>query len=116
MSRLTLRSRSEGAESASEIRIEGGRVSPLRPAAANRGTSVEVRDLFFATPARLKFMKGERAETTAITEVVKRIAIAFPSVRFTLSGRTGTTLDLPATGGSGRRFAPPGAGDRRGIP
>ena len=72
------------------------RLSPVRPAAANRGTLVEVRDLFFATPARLKFMKGERAEGSAIGDVVKRIAIAFPAVRFTLSGADRTTLDLPA--------------------
>ena len=96
VSRLTIRSRTADAGSAFEIAITGGETSPLRPAAANRGTSVEVRDLFFATPARLKFMKGERAETTAIGDVVKRIAIAFPSVRFTLSGADRVTLDLPA--------------------
>ena len=97
VSRLTIRSRTAQADSATEISIEGGNVSPVRPAAANRGTSVEVRDLFFATPARLKFMKGERAEATAIGDVVKRIAIAFPRVRFTLSGPDRTTLELPAS-------------------
>ena len=96
VSRLTIRSRTAGSDSATEISIEGGEVSPARPAAANRGTLVEVRDLFYATPARLKFMKGERAETTAIGDVVKRIAIAFPAVRFTLSGSDRTTLDLAA--------------------
>ncbi|MEP9397394.1 DNA mismatch repair endonuclease MutL [Mesorhizobium sp. KR2-14] len=97
VSRLTIRSRTEKADAAAEISIEGGNVSSVRPAAANRGTSVEVRDLFFATPARLKFMKGERAEATAIGDVVKRIAIAFPAVRFTLSGPDRTTLELPAS-------------------
>lgn len=97
VSRLAIRSRTPGADAAAEIAIDGGRVSAVKPAAANRGTSVEVRDLFFATPARLKFMKGERAETSAITDVVKRIAIAFPAVRFTLSGTDRSTLDLPAT-------------------
>lgn len=97
VSRLTIRSRTAKADAAAEISIEGGNVSSVRPAAANRGTSVEVRDLFFATPARLKFMKGERAEATAISDVIKRIAIAFPSVRFTLSGPDRTTLELPAT-------------------
>jgi DNA mismatch repair protein MutL len=109
VSRLNIRSRTAGADSAAEIAVEGGHVSAVRPAAANRGTAVEVRDLFFATPARLKFMKGERAETSAITDVVKRIAIAFPSVRFTLSGTDRSTLDLPATDdsaeGSLRRIA-----------
>jgi DNA mismatch repair protein MutL len=96
VSRLIVRSRTATADSGAEIRVEGGRVSPVRPAGANRGTLVEVRDLFFATPARLKFMKGERAEATAAADVVKRIAVAFPAVRFTLSGTDRSTLDLPA--------------------
>ena len=100
VSRLTVRSRTAEAASGAEIRVEGGRTSAVRPAGANRGTLVEVRDLFFATPARLKFMKGERAESTAIADLVKRIAIAFPFVRFTLSGMDRSTLDLPATEGS----------------
>jgi DNA mismatch repair protein MutL len=109
VSRLTIRSRTVSGDSAAEIGIEGGRVLPLKPAAANRGTTVEVRDLFFATPARLKFMKGERAESSATSDVVKRIAIAFPAVRFTLAGSDRSTLDLPATedtaAGSLRRIA-----------
>ncbi|MCX7304601.1 MAG: DNA mismatch repair endonuclease MutL [Hyphomicrobiales bacterium] len=109
VSRLSIRSRTASADAAAEIAVDGGRVSAVRPAAANRGTSVEVRDLFFATPARLKFMKGERAESSAITDVIKRIAIAFPTVRFTVSGTDRSTLDLPATDdtaeGSLRRIA-----------
>lgn len=98
VARLTLRSRPADAAHANEISLAGGVPSPLKPAAANKGTTVEVRDLFFATPARLKFLKSDRAETAAITEVVRRIAIAFPSVRFTLSGPDRSTLDLVATG------------------
>ncbi|MGX5831242.1 DNA mismatch repair endonuclease MutL [Mesorhizobium sp. 43Arga] len=109
VSRLSIRSRTALGDSAAEIGIEGGRVLPVRPAAANRGTTVEVRDLFFATPARLKFMKGERAESSATSDVVKRIAIAFPAVRFTLAGSDRSTLELPATDdspeGSLRRVA-----------
>lgn len=97
VARLSIRSRTAQGDSAAEISIEGGRVAPVRPAAANRGTTVEVRDLFFATPARLKFMKGERAESSATSDVIKRIAIAFPSVRFTLAGSDRSTLELPAT-------------------
>ncbi|AZO57732.1 MULTISPECIES: DNA mismatch repair endonuclease MutL [unclassified Mesorhizobium] len=97
VSRLSIRSRTASGDGAAEIGIEGGRILPVKPAAANRGTTVEVRDLFFATPARLKFMKGERAESSAISDIVKRIAIAFPSVRFTLAGSDRTTLELPAT-------------------
>ncbi|RWA60143.1 MULTISPECIES: DNA mismatch repair endonuclease MutL [unclassified Mesorhizobium] len=98
VARLSIRSRTAAGDSAAEIGIEGGRVSAVKPAAANRGTTVEVRDLFFATPARLKFMKGERAESSATSDVVKRIAIAFPGVRFTLAGPDRSTLELPATG------------------
>ncbi|MFC3322568.1 DNA mismatch repair endonuclease MutL [Mesorhizobium cantuariense] len=109
VSRLSIRSRTAAGDSAAEIGIEGGRVLPVRPAAANRGTTVEVRDLFFATPARLKFMKGERAESSATSDVIKRIAIAFPTVRFTLAGSDRSTLELPATddsaAGSLRRIA-----------
>jgi DNA mismatch repair protein MutL len=78
--------------------VTGGKVEPVRPAAANRGTVVEVRDLFFATPARLKFLKSEKAEASAISDVVRRMAIAFPHVRFVLSGSDRTTLEFPATG------------------
>ena len=101
VARLSLRSRQEGADSAAQISVEGGRVSAVKPVAANRGTTVEVRDLFFATPARLKFMKSERAETAAITEVVKRMALAFPQVRFTLTGADRNTLELPAVPADG---------------
>ena len=98
VARLTIRSRPKDTPHANEISLAGGIPAELRPAAANHGTTVEVRDLFFATPARLKFLKSDRAETAAITETVRRIAIAFPSVRFTLSGPDRSTLDLPATG------------------
>jgi len=96
VAKLAIRSRPAVADHGAEIVVEGGKVGQVRPAPSNRGTLVEVRDLFFATPARLKFMKGERAEASAIGDIVKRMAIAFPAVRFTLSGPDRTTLDLPA--------------------
>jgi len=98
VARLTIRSRPKDMPHANEVSLAGGVPAPLRPAAANQGTTVEVRDLFFATPARLKFLKSDRAETAAITEIVRRIAIAFPAVRITVSGPDRSTLDLPATG------------------
>nr|WP_111301545.1 DNA mismatch repair endonuclease MutL [Paracoccus saliphilus] len=82
--RLTITSRVQGGDGAM-IAIAGGRVTPPRPAAANRGTIVELRDLFFATPARLKFLRTERAETQAVAEVVRRLAMAEPYVGFCLS-------------------------------
>ena len=98
VAKLSIASRRAGAAGGAEISVAGGKVLHLRPAAANPGTIVEVRDLFFATPARLKFLKTEKAEAAAITEVVKRMAIAFPRVRFVLSGTDRSTLEFPATG------------------
>ncbi len=98
VAKLTITSRPAGADSGAEIAVFGGKVGDVRPAAANPGTTVEVRDLFFATPARLKFMKTEKAEAGAITEIVKRMAIAFPAIRFVLSGTDRSTLEFPGTG------------------
>ncbi|HWJ75329.1 MAG TPA: DNA mismatch repair endonuclease MutL [Kaistia sp.] len=101
VARLSISSRHAGEPHGWEVAVSGGVVEPLRPAAIAKGTRVEVRDLFFATPARLKFMKGERAEASAITDVVKRLAMAHPEIRFNLSGSDRTALDLPATGDGG---------------
>ncbi|MBZ9934750.1 DNA mismatch repair endonuclease MutL [Mesorhizobium sp. BR1-1-16] len=101
VARLSISSRHAGEPHGWEVAVSGGIVEPLRPAAIAKGTRVEVRDLFFATPARLKFMKGERAEASAITDVVKRLAMAHPEIRFNLSGSDRTALDLPSTGDGG---------------
>lgn len=82
--RLTITSRVRGADGA-VIAVAGGKAGAPRPAAANPGTVVELRDLFFATPARLKFMRSERAETQAVTETIRRLAMAEPYVGFTLT-------------------------------
>ncbi|ADZ71859.1 DNA mismatch repair protein mutL [Polymorphum gilvum SL003B-26A1] len=84
--RLSIVTRHVDEPHAWRIAVEGGRETPLGPAARHRGTQVEVRDLFFATPARLKFLKSDRAEAAAITEVVRRIALAYPHIGFSLSG------------------------------
>ena len=102
VARLSIRSRTAHQENGAEIRVEGGRVTGPRPAAFNCGTLVEVRDLFFATPARLKFMKSERAETAAITDVVKRIAIAFPEVHFLLTGSDRQIVEFTTAGQEGK--------------
>jgi DNA mismatch repair protein MutL len=98
VAKLSLTSRLAGMADGAEIQVTGGAVSGPRPRAANPGTIVEVRDLFFATPARLKFLKSVRAEAGAITEVVRRMAIAFPHIRFTLSGTDRSMLEFAATG------------------
>ncbi|MEO0343931.1 MAG: DNA mismatch repair endonuclease MutL [Pseudomonadota bacterium] len=86
--RLTIMSRADRASEAFEISVEGGAQNKVKPAALSKGTVVVLRDLFFATPARLKFMRTDRAETQAISDVVKRLALAEPGVSFTLSDRT----------------------------
>ncbi|MBM2574806.1 DNA mismatch repair endonuclease MutL [Jannaschia sp. Os4] len=96
--RLTLTSRVEGAEAA-QLRVEGGAAHPVRPAALSGGTVVELRDLFFATPARLKFLKSRRAETQAVVDVLRRLALASPRVAITLRDGDRDLLRAdPATG------------------
>jgi DNA mismatch repair protein MutL len=85
--RLTIISRAEG--EAAQLTCEASRLSPVRPAALTRGTVVELRDLFFATPARLKFLRSDRAELQAVTECIRRLAMAEPQVGFTLRDITG---------------------------
>lgn len=87
--RLTVQSRAGAGGAASEITVAGGTTAPLKPCALNGGTVVTLRDLFFATPARLKFLRSDRAETMAISDTVKRLAMAEPSVGFTLRDVTG---------------------------
>ena len=82
--RLVLTSRAAGHDGAS-LAVSGGRVGAVRPAAAAQGTVVELRDLFYATPARLKFLRSDRAEAQAIGEVMRRLAMAEPHVGFTLT-------------------------------
>jgi DNA mismatch repair protein MutL len=78
-----------------EIEVNGGLRSGPRPGVINRGTRVEVADLFYATPARLKFMKSERSENMAINDVVKRLAMAHPAIAFSLTVGERVSLRLP---------------------
>jgi DNA mismatch repair protein MutL len=111
VSRMTVTSRQGGAEAAWVLEVEGGEVRPVRPAAGPPGTRVEVRDLFYKVPARLKFLKGERAETEAVAEIVRRLALARPDVCFGLvvDGRqlfrSEGCSDLLGDGGPGSRLA-----------
>ncbi|MEZ6022671.1 MAG: DNA mismatch repair endonuclease MutL [Hyphomonadaceae bacterium] len=100
VARLSITSRAKDAAEAWVIEVEGGALHPPKPAAwaapSAHGTRVEVRDLFFATPARLKFMKSERAEMMAVSEVVKRLAMARPDVAFSLEHEGRVSLRLVA--------------------
>lgn len=104
VSHLKITSRQNGAESAHQIDVNGGKTSPVTPAALSSGTIVDVRDLFFSVPARLKFLGTDRAETTAITDIVKRIALAHPEIRFTLSGTDRSTTEYRAEDGDEAHF------------
>jgi len=99
VSRMEITSRRTMDDSAWMIRIEGGKLAAPVPAAQAKGTRVEVRDLFFATPARLKFLKSPRTEQNHVTEAIKRLAMAHPGIGFTLSDGSRKIFDLiPATG------------------
>ncbi len=100
VARLAISTRQAGTPHGWSINIEGGVKSGLKPAAITEGTRVEVRDLFYATPARLKFLKSDRAEAEAVRDAVRRLAMARPDVAFSLAGEERTPAAWPA--------APPG--------
>jgi DNA mismatch repair protein MutL len=93
---LEIATRSAAAPHGSRIRVEAGRKRPVAPAAHPQGTRVEIRDLFAATPARLKFLKSDRAEAQATADVVKRLAMAHPHVRFAFAGDGAGHFEWPA--------------------
>jgi DNA mismatch repair protein MutL len=101
--RMTISSRRADGEGVA-ISVDGGRVSEVKPVALAGGTRVEVRDLFFATPARLKFLKSERAETAAVGDVVKRLALAHPEIRFAFNADDRNAVDFAAAGGDDGRL------------
>jgi DNA mismatch repair protein MutL len=109
VARLAITTRAKDAETGSAILVEAGVKGPVRPAPAQPGTRIEVTDLFAATPARLKFLKSDRAEAQAVAEIVRRLAIANPHIRFTLAGEhlTPVTFAPEAKGEHGflRRLA-----------
>ncbi len=106
VSRLRLVSRPAGAENAWAIAVEAGRKSPPEPAAAPPGTRVEVRDLFFATPARLKFLKTARTERELAVDMVRRLAMAYPRIAFEVAAEEQRVLlRLPAAADRRSRLA-----------
>jgi DNA mismatch repair protein MutL len=109
ISRLTMTSRVAGSDSAWAIAFEGGIGGESKPAARTMGSEVVVRELFFATPARLKFLKAPRTEAHAVLEMVDRLALAYPEVAFSLSddGRKVRLFEPTADlmGGSEERLA-----------
>ena len=102
VARLRIASRPMDQDSGMEIRVENGGPARLCPLPMNRGTIVEVSNLFENVPARRKFLKSVRAETAAITDVVRRLAMASPHVHFVLEGADRSTINWPAQAGSER--------------
>jgi DNA mismatch repair protein MutL len=94
--KLSIASRHAGEPHAWSIEVHGGQKSELKPAALSEGTRVEVKDLFYATPARLKFLKQDRTEAEAVRDVVRRLAMSRPDVAFTLVGEERAPLTWPA--------------------
>ncbi len=103
VARVRLRSRSEGDAHGGEIDDDGGIQSAPRPAARDRGTDVEVRDLFFNTPARRRFLRRDATEAARASEVVLRHAIAHPEIGFRLTSEGRRVLDAPAVADAGDR-------------
>jgi DNA mismatch repair protein MutL len=103
ISRLSILSRTAGKEGAGIIEGEGGAISEPRPAAAPRGTTVTVRNLFFNTPARRKFLKTEQTETIRICEIVENIALAHPATGFALTIDGRARFDLSTERSARRR-------------
>ena len=100
VSRMTIASRPRGAESGWAIAVDGGDKRIIGPVARGPGTRIEVRELFYATPARLKFLKTPRTETQAVRDAVERLALARPDLSFVLAEEDRTLLALTAQTGS----------------
>lgn len=96
VARVEIFTRAASSSNGHMIRVEDGAKRAVAPAAHSGGTRIEVRDLFAATPARLKFLKTDRAEAQAVADVIKRLAMAHPQVRFALSGDHLTALEFAA--------------------
>jgi DNA mismatch repair protein MutL len=104
VARLTLTTRHASEPHGWTLTVTGGAKGPLTPAAIAHGTRIDVADLFYATPARLKFLKTDRTEADAIREAVRRLAMARPDIAFTLAGeeRAPVTWTAALPGAPGR--------------
>ena len=96
VSRLHLTSRVQGSDEAWLLRVEGGEKHPLIPSAHPQGTHIEVKDLFYATPARLKFLKSPSTELSHAVELLNRLAMSHPAVTFKLMAEQRVVFDYKA--------------------
>ncbi|MGV2432480.1 MAG UNVERIFIED_CONTAM: DNA mismatch repair endonuclease MutL [Rickettsiaceae bacterium] len=104
VSRMEIISRTKNQDNAYRVYIEGGDASNVEVASLNHGTKITIRDLFFATPVRLKFLRSDKSELSASTDIIKRIAIAHPHCEFILSHNGRNLLNLPATDDTQQRI------------
>lgn len=100
VARLTLTSRTADGDAAWRVRVSGGAVEAPEPASRAPGTTAEARDLFFATPARLKFLRSARSEGQAAADILRRLALARADVSFSLADDGRKTLSFPAASGA----------------
>ena len=112
VSRLEIRTRVQGAPTGLKLVVEDGSKSAIEPCASPVGARVEARDLFAATPARLKFLKSDRAEALAAADAVKRLAMAAPQVRFSFATDIGSSLRLAGLRRKAKRASPNGCARR----
>ncbi len=99
VARMSIVSRTKDAENAWKIEVNGGQKSEVMPAAHPKGTRIEVRDLFYATPARLKFLKASTSETAQCVDMLNRIAMANPHISFYLTADNKKKISLNACQG-----------------
>ena len=97
VSKMTISSRTKESESAWKIQINGGIKSPTQPTSSAYGTKIEVLDLFYNTPARLKFLKSDQSEQMAVRDIVDRLAMCYPNISFSLENENKKLLNYPAT-------------------
>jgi DNA mismatch repair protein MutL len=97
ISRLTLRSRTADSQGGAEIEVAGGKASPVVPCGCPVGTSIEVRNLFYNTPVRRKFLRTTQTELGHVSEAFARIALALPAIHFTLKHNDRPVFDLPGS-------------------
>ncbi len=98
VARLSILTRTQNEQNGWQVNVDAGQKSAIKPKSAPYGTCIEVRDLFYATPARLKFLKSDRSEAQAAVQIIKRLAMAHPDIHFTMEGDGFTALNyiIPA--------------------
>src|SRR5919198_3082461 len=101
---FTLRTRARGAQSGTEIRVNGGAVASVSEVGMPEGTSVEVGDLFYNLPARRKFLKSDAAEAAQISRLLTQLALGYPEIGWTLTSGNRTLLECPPAAGLAERF------------